>query len=144
MNWIIAAAILAVVATFFVFLKRRQDEVEDSYQKRFSGKSPLQIEKQATYIARESDGRSHFRESGYLVLSEDELYFAAVLSRKKVIIPAARIIKAEQTGRLAGQSPGGMMVKVVFKTPDGKQDAIAWRVSDPKRWLEEIEKVVNA
>ena len=138
MKWINFIITVFIVTIFFVFLKRRQNEVEASFQKRFAGKKIRFIDKYALYIASESNGYSHFRGAGYLVLTEDELYFERQLNRKKVTIPIDSIVKAEQTRRLAGQSPGRMMLKVVFETPDGEQDAIAWRVKKLEQWIKEI------
>ena len=138
MKWIIFIITVFIVTIFFVFLKRRQNEVEASFQKRFAGKKIRFIDKYALYIASESNGYSHFRGAGYLVLTEDELYFERQLNRKIVTIPIDSIVKAEQTRRLAGQSPGRMMLKVVFETQDGEQDAIAWRVKKLEQWIKEI------
>lgn len=143
MKWIIFIIAVFIVIIFFAFLKRRQDEVEASFQKRFAGKQIRLIDKYALYIASESKGYSHFRGTGYLVLTEDELYFERQLNRKIVTIPIDSIVKAEQTRRLAGQSPGKMMLKVVFETADGEQDAIAWRVKKLDQWIKEISMVAR-
>jgi len=144
MKWIIFIIIIIVVAVFFAFLKRRQDQVEASFQKRFAGKKIRYIDKFALYMARDSDGYSHFRGTGYLVLTEDELYFERRLNRKIVIIPTGSIVRAEETRRLAGQSTGKMMLKVVFETQNGEQDAIAWRVKKRNQWIKEISMATNS
>ena len=141
--FIIGIIIVGIVFIFFVILKRKQDEVEADFQKRFAGKKIRFIDKYALYIARESDGYSHFRGTGYLVLTEDELYFERQLNRKIVVIPTGSIIKAEETRRLAGQSTGRMMLKVAFETPGGEQDAVAWRVKKLEQWIKEISLVAR-
>ena len=143
MKWFIGIITVGIVIVFFVYLKRKQDEVKASIQKRFAGKKIQFMDKYALYVAKQSDGYSHFRGSGYLVLTEDELYFERQLDRKIIIIPIGSIVKVERTKRLGGQSPGKMMLKVVFKTQDGEQDAIAWKVKELEQWIKEISIMVR-
>ena len=138
MKWFIGIITVGIVIVFFVYLKRKQDEVKASIQKRFAGKTIQFMDKYALYVAKQSDGYSHFRGSGYLVLTKDELYFERQLDRKIIIIPIGSIVKVDRTKRLGGQSPGKMMLKVVFKTQDGEQDAIAWKVKELEQWIKEI------
>lgn len=145
MKWIIGIICIifvGLVIYFFVRLKRRQDEMEANFQKRFSCKKIRFMDKHAIYIARESDGYSHFRGQGYLVLTEDELYFERELVKKIIEIPIDSIVKVDKTKRLAGQGPG-MMLKVVFNTQDGQQDAVAWKVKDLERWIDEISLIAR-
>lgn len=143
MKLIIYIIIAGAVTAFFIVLKKRQDEVEENFQKRFAGKKIKIMDKYALYIAKQSDGYSHFRGIGYLVLTENELYFERQLNRETIVISTDSIVKAEKTRRLAGQSTGRMMLKVVFETPDGKQDAIAWRVKRLEQWLQEISMITE-
>ena len=115
MKFIFSIIIVGIVIVFFVHLKRKQDEIEANFQKRFAGKKIQFMDKHALYVAKESDGYSHFRGQGYLVLTEDELYFERQLVKKTIKIPTGSIIKVAKTKRLAGQGPGTML-KVVFKT----------------------------
>ena len=101
------------------------------------------MDKYALYVARQSDGYSHFRGMGYLVLTEDELFFERQLDRKIITIPIGSIVKVERTKRLGGQSLGKMMLKVVFETQDGEQDAIAWKVKELEQWIKEISIMVR-
>ena len=134
---IIGIVFVGIVIRFFVRLKRRQDEMEENFQKRFVGKKIRFMDKHALYIARESDGYSHFRGQGYLVLTEDELFFERQLVKKIIEIPTRSIVTVDKTRRLAGQGPG-VMLKVVFKTQVGEQDAIGWKVKELDRWIDEI------
>ena len=100
------------------------------------------MDKHALYIARESDGYSHFRGQGYLVLTEEGLFFERQLVKKIIEIPTGSIVEAGKTKRLAGQGPG-MMLKVVFKTQEGQQDSIGWKVKELERWINEISRMVR-
>lgn len=143
MTWFIITIAVICIIIFFIFLKKKQEEVEESFQKRFAGRNIQYMDKNALYVAKESDGNSHFRGSGYLVLTEDELYFERQLDRKIIIIPVSSIIKADRTRRLGGQSPGKLMLKVGFKTQEGEEDAIAWKVRELEEWIKKITKMVR-
>ena len=65
----IIAGCLAIV-WFFVYLKKRQDKMEANFQKRFSGKQIKLLDKTALFVAQESDGYSHTRGIGNLVLTD--------------------------------------------------------------------------
>ena len=134
---IIGIIFIGIVIIFFVHLKRKQDEIEANFQKRFAFKKIRFLDKHALYVAQESDGYSHFRGQGYLVLTEDELYFERQLVKRIIKIPTDSIVRVDKTKRLAGQGPG-MMLKVVFKKQDGEQDAIGWKVKEFDRWVKEI------
>jgi len=45
-------------------------KLEANFQKRFSGKQIQYLDKHALYVAKKSDGYSHFRGQGYLVLKK--------------------------------------------------------------------------
>lgn len=145
MKWIIGIVgiiFVCIVIYFFVHLKKKQDEIEANFQKRFAGKKIRFMDKHALYIARESDGYSHFRGQGYLVLTEDELYFERQLVKKIIEIPIGSIVEVGKTKRLAGQGPG-MMLRVVFNSQDGQQDAVGWKVKELERWIHEISLVAR-
>ncbi len=135
--------IIYLIVIFFIYLKRRQDEVEANFQKRFAGKKIKIMDKSALYVAKQSDGYSHFKGNGYLVLTEDELYFERRVVKKLIIIPIGSIVKAESTRRLGGKSVGKMMLKVVFLTETGEQDAVAWKVKELEQWINEISIMVD-
>jgi len=141
MTWLIITIAVLGVIIFFIFLKKKQDELEESFLKRFTGKNIRMMDKYALYVAKESDGHSHFRGSGYLVLTGDELYFERQMDGKIIMIPLSSIIKVDRTRRLGGQSPGKLMLKVEFKTQEGAEDAIAWKVRELEEWIKQITRM---
>ncbi len=98
---------------------------------------------QACRLDNHSDGHSHFRGSGYLVLTDDELYFERQLDRKIIMIPISSIVHVDRTKRLGGQNPGTFMLQVEFKTQEGKEDAIAWNVKELEAWIQKITRIVR-
>ena len=132
-----------VIIWFFVYLKRKQNEIEENFQRRFSGKNIKLLDKNALFIAQESDGYSHFRGIGYLVLTDDELYFERQLRRKVVPIPITSITRVGETRRLGGQNPGKPILKIDFKDMNGKNDSIGLCVKKLERWKKEIAATIG-
>ena len=143
MVWFVLLIAAICLVIFFIFLKKRQDALEESFQNRFAGKIIRIMDKHALYVARKSDGYSHVRGIGYLVLTEEELYFERQLDRKITIIPTDAISSVGSTKRLAGQSPGQIMLKVEFDLGEGNLDEIAWKVKDLESWEREIAGVTS-
>jgi len=97
------------------------------------------LDKFAIYIARESDGYSHFQGRGYLVVTNEELYFERQLDSKIFIIPLKSIIDVGKTKRLGGQNPLKPMLKVEFMTDQGESDTIAWSIKKLDHWIDKID-----
>ncbi len=129
---------VSAIIWFFVFLKKKQDELELKFQNRFFGKNIRYLDKCAVFRAQESYGYSQSQGKGYLVLTDDELYFEMVLLSKVLSISAASIIGVGQTNRLLGVNPGRPMLKVEFKDSNGKNDAIALNVKELEMWKKAI------
>jgi hypothetical protein len=95
------------------------------------------------FRAQESHGYSQAEGKGYLVLTDDELYFDMVLLSKVLSIPVASIIKVGQTNRLLGVNPGRPMLKVEFEDSNGNNDSIALNVKELEMWKKEITAVIT-
>ncbi len=133
---------VSAVIWFFVFLKKRQDALEVNYQKRFSGKNIRYLDKSAVLKAQESDGYSQTQGMGYLVLTDEELYFEMGLLNKVISISTASIIKVGQTKRLLGVGTLRAMLKIEFKDSNGNNDSIALHVKELELWKKAITGVI--
>ena len=143
MTWFLVTIAVICLVIFFVFLKKRQDELEKSFQKRFIGKKILYMDKYARIIAQQSRGLSQIAGMGYLVLTSQELYFKLQLMHMEISIPVSSLLRAGDTRRMGGKNPLRTMLKVDFNTVDGKEDAIALLVKDLSRWKAEISSIMN-
>lgn len=141
-----AGIFIGISATvwFFVFLKKKQDKLEEHFQIRFAGKNIRYMDKKVVFRAQESDGYSQGEGMGYLVLTDDELDFEMALLDKVLSIATSSITKVGETNRLLGVNPARTMLKIDFKDSNGKDDAIALNVKDLKRWIREISAAMNA
>ncbi len=59
MVWFIVTIAVIFIVVFFVFLKKKKDALEASFQNRFSGKNIQCMDEYALYVAKESDGYSN-------------------------------------------------------------------------------------
>ena len=145
LNYKYAGIILGVSAViwFFVYVKKKQDELEASFQQRFAGKKILFMDKHARIIAQESHGYSQTMGMGYLVLTPEELYFKLQLINKELTIPVYSLLAVGETRRMKGKNPLRLMLKIDYKSSDGNKDAIALLVKDLPRWKIEISNVMK-
>ena len=139
---LICAAGMGVV-WFFVNLKKKQDQLEINFQNRFSGKNIKFLDKCAVFRAQESDGYSQSQGMGYLVLTDEELYFERTVLKKVLPIPITSIKKVGETNRLGGQNPGKPMLKVEFEDSNGNKDSIALSVKELAMWKKEITTAIS-
>jgi hypothetical protein len=83
----------------------------------------------------ESRGRGQVRGNGLLVLTADELRFEQLVPRRESRIPLADVTAVETTRSWLGKSVGAKLLFVRWRSPDGSEDAMAWRVRDLDAWL---------
>jgi hypothetical protein len=143
MPWSLITIAVICIVIFFIFLKKKQDELKESFQKRFTGQKILYMDKYARIIAQESRGFSQTSGMGYLVLTSQELYFKLQLMHMEISIPISSLLSVGETRRMGGKNPLRTMLKVDFNTIDGKEDAIALIVKDLPRWKVEISNIMK-
>jgi len=143
MIWVYVLLAVIVIAAALGYVKKKEIELEARFQKEFAGKNIRFMDKHALFVAQQSDGYSHVRGMGHLVLTDEELHYERQFGNKVISIPLSSIVHVGQTLRLGGQSPGRPMLKVVFTTLEGQEDAVAWRVKELQRWKDEISAVIS-
>ena len=84
MKWMVVFFAVVGIVIFFRHLKKKQNELEEGFQRRIAGQKIRFMDKHALFVAQQADGFSHFRGSGYLVLTDQELYFESKLGNKVV------------------------------------------------------------
>ncbi|BCX03313.1 MAG: hypothetical protein KatS3mg053_1251 [Candidatus Roseilinea sp.] len=78
------------------------------------------------------------RGNGILVLTDDELIFEMWLGGTELRIPLRSIQSLETPTTFLGKSRLMPLLKVVYTTPHGTTDAVAWQVSDLGGWMRQI------
>ncbi|PWH12834.1 MAG: hypothetical protein DDG60_11580 [Anaerolineae bacterium] len=96
------------------------------------------VERAANFFGRESRGVMQMRGNGILVLTDAELIFEMWLWNTEVRIPLRSIQSVETPLSFLGKSRLTPLLKVVYTTPEGGTDAVAWQVSDLSGWVRQI------
>ena len=135
---------VSALVWFFVFLKKKQDALEENFQKKYADKKIRYLDKKAVLKAQESNGYSQTQGMGYLVLTDDTLDFEMSLFNKAVSISVGAIVAVEPVKRLLGVSTVTPMLKVQFKDHHGNMDAIALSVNALDTWKNEITAAMRA
>ena len=133
----ILAGAIAIV-WFFIILKRKQDALEENFQRLFSKAEVKRLDKHAVFKAQQSHRYSQAQGMGYLVLTDDELYFEMGLLDKVLSIPVANISKVGQANRMLGVGTLRPMLTVECEDAAGELDAIALSVKELGEWEHDI------
>ena len=144
-TYLYAGIVIGVVAVvwFFVVLKRKQDALEDNFRRLFSVDDVRRLDKYAMFKAQRSNGYSQSQGTGYLVLTDEVLYFEMSLLDKVVSIPVTSITRVGETRRLLGVGTIRPMLEVEFEDANGEMDAIALSVKELAAWKVEIARAMS-
>lgn len=136
--WTAGCLLIYILIRFIRFARRREAELEQNFQARFAGEEIIHMDKQVQIMAQQSRGFSQASGLGRLVLTPRELYFTMQLMNREIAIPVSSLKSVGETRRMGGKGTIRPMLKIVFSTPDGEEDAIALIVKDRERWQAEI------
>lgn len=88
----------------------------------------------------QSLGAAQLRGSGALALTSGELFFLMYAPTREVVIPLASIDAVTLPRSHLGKTQGVELLHVRY-TVDGAEDAIAWRVPDPRAWKAKLDEL---
>ena len=120
--------------------KRRKNEII----KRFYHKELICGPSPANCFGVQSKGVTQIRGNGLLVLTSEELFFGMYFPQKDFLIPTDLIYKIETSKTHLGKTKFTDLLKVNFTNNEGKNDSIAWWVTDLKLWINTLENVIKS
>jgi hypothetical protein len=135
-------ALLGVVlwGVFRVLMKRMRSVGEARLRERYPSGGVLLSAPSASCFGLESRGRMQVRGNGALALTANELWFRRFAGDFEVAIPLADITGVDLADSHLGKRVfGRQLLRVRFRA-GGAEDVIAWLVSDPSKWLEELDR----
>jgi len=91
----------------------------------------------ANFAGLSSKGAKQQRRSGILILTDEEIFFLAWLSKVEIRIPLSSVIRVDETKTHAGRWAAYPMFHIIYKNEDGKTDGAAWSVKNREEWAEE-------
>jgi hypothetical protein len=134
---VLVVSILAFVALLFVLIMfpvaRRARRLKAEMQAEVGDDAERSENVQG--LGLESRGKGQVRGNGWLVLTTDELRFRQWVPDRETRIPRAAITAVETDRWWLGKSVGVKLLIVRWRTPEGGDDAMAWRVRDLDSWL---------
>ncbi len=92
----------------------------------------------ANSFGRESAGVRQCRGNGGLVLTAKHLHFFQFLPKRDLRVPLDAITKLTLTKSHLGKATIYNLLKVHFSA-DGQSDSVAWYLTDPQAWKNQIE-----
>ncbi len=97
----------------------------------------------ANSFGQESLGLGQVRGNGLLLLTEHELFFGMYLPKKDFLIPLNLITKIEVVRSHLKKTKSRNLLKVHFTNMSGKEDSIAWLISDLDLWVNTLKGKVK-
>ena len=132
--------ILLFTALLFVAImvpvSRRAKRLRGSLEEELGGAS-RRIEN-VQGLGLESRGKGQVRGNGWLALTADELVFRQWVPGRETRIPLAAVTAVGTERTWLGKWVGSRLLRVRWRTEDGTEDAMAWRVRDLDGWLAEL------
>jgi hypothetical protein len=132
---------ISLLVWFFYFLWRRQQLVQERIERKIKGQKVLMPIEHIMFRAVESSGYSQVSGMGYIVLTENYLYFELVLLELVITVPIVRLQGAQFVRRLKGVSPVRKMLRIMYTNENGEDDSIAVNVKDMEHWKKAISDI---
>ncbi len=141
--YFIAGALILVIA-LVLFLKRLQTGALEEVLREYPAHTHVIISPMANMFGLKSPGVKQIRGNGVLVLTSSELYFRMLIPAKKILIPVSSITGVETPKSFAGKTKGVKLLKVDFRTTDGKTESAAWLVDRLEEWVSELHRLTGS
>ena len=139
---IISSAILVILIPLYSLGRIAKNRVEQVKAK-FDENEIILATSHVNFFGQESLGSKQTRGNGYLILTENVLYFMMLIPKREIVISMQAVTGSELTSWHIGKSKSRPLLKVVFTNGEGKRDSGAWLIRDPNKWKEEIEELIN-
>lgn len=138
------AGALFLVAVLVHFLKRLQSGALKEVFREYPSHTHVIISPMANMFGLKSKGVKQIRGNGVLVLTSSSLYFRMLIPAKKLLIPVSSITGVETPKSFAGKTKGVKLLKIDFRTADGKIESAAWLVGRLEEWVTELHKLIGS
>lgn len=135
---------LFLVVTLVSLLKRLQTGAMKEVLREYPSHTHVMISPMANMFGLKSKGVKQIRGNGILVLTSSEIYFRMLIPAKKLLIPVSSITGVETPISFAGKTKGVKLMKVDFRTADGKTESAAWLVDRLEEWVSGLHKLIGS
>ena len=118
------AVLLGAVAIVVRTARARLEEARQAYP------DARHVEPAALFFGQESRGATQMRGNGTLVFDTEEVVFRQWVVDRVFRVPYRAIQAVETPRSFLGKSQGVQLLKIRYRTDDGAEDSMAWRVRD--------------
>ena len=135
---VLVLGILLLVALVVAAAARRAKRVRVGLEEDLGG--DVRRIANAQGLGLQSAGKTQVRGNGHLALASDALVFRQWVPRRETRIPLAAVTDVGTERWWLGKSVGVKLLVVRWRTPEGGEDAMAWRVRDLEGWLAALDQ----
>lgn len=135
---------LFLVVTLVLLLKRLQSRALEEVLREYPAYTHVIISPMANMFGLKPPGIKQIRGNGVLVLTSSLLCFRMLIPAKKLIIPVSSITGVETPKSFAGKTKGVKLLKIDFRTADGKTESAAWLVDRLEEWISGLHKLIGS
>jgi hypothetical protein len=142
---IIASLVPMFIVIFFRLFYKRVETVLRARIKELLDPAERVVAEEflANFFGLESRGRAQLRGNGGLILTEKMLHFVMLWPKRHIQIPLHDITGIEFVRRHCGKTIIGRDLLKVCVTHEGRSDAFAWFVPNPREWKTLLDTAVR-
>jgi hypothetical protein len=118
-----------ILLILYVIKKIGRDRSAEIMRK-FEGAEVLFKSPGAQYFGKKSSGMMQIRGGGDLIITSEEVYFEMWFPKRVFRIPLSSLIAVETPRSFNGRSVFKPLLKLIFHSETGGEDATAWYVKD--------------
>jgi len=137
---IVISILIGAMMIFFSVIKKAKKARKEELDARFQNKKILFYSKNANFLGYKSKNYKQVTGSGYLVLTEEELYFLMWLPPHEIKIEITKITKIEFPELFLGKN-SKKIVKINYINNEKQSDEIAWSIPKLDKIKSELKKL---
>ena len=135
-QWIIIAFIFFGIIFYIAWIRWRDRKY---IERRFSGNPVLAMSFGVNYFGRATEKGAPRRNSGFLLLLSDRLFYRSRFAKVELEVPVAQIARVYHDRSHKGVNLHLSVVKIDFLTDQNEKDCAAFKVPYPPQWIAAIE-----
>jgi len=138
--WLIIALIFFGVIFYISWIRWRDRKY---IEQRFSGNPVLAMSFGVNYFGRVTEKGAPRRNSGFLLLLSDRLFYRSRVASVELEVPLTQITRVYHDRGHKGVDLHQSVVKIDFLTDKDERDSAAFKVPYPPQWIAAIENKLD-
>ena len=138
-HWLFIALIFFGIIAYIAWVRWRDRQWID---RRFGSDNVRAMSFGVNYFGRASEPGKLRRSSGFLILLPDRLFYRSRMAKLELDIPGASIAGVYPHRRHKGVDLHQSVIRIDFRTAEGKRDSVAFKVPYPPQWIQAIQNTL--